>query len=161
MLDLTATEVGTAPQEKVSYVWRVSSVACRKSNDNDNLRLDMKATIVGGPSAGFEARFPILMLYDSTGQGRTGQWIGRAKVTLGKILGDPSLVTDLPSSEGEVTPMMKELINAFFEAPAVFVGEQTNKSTGQVYDARWEVGRVIGPADPSAVVETDWSAYFN
>jgi hypothetical protein len=86
--------------------------------------------------------------------------MSRATVTLGKILGSPDEVTDLPSKDGEVTPMMKKLINAYFEGTVRYVKEQTNEKNGQVYEARWEVGRVFGPADANTVVDTDWSEFF-
>ncbi len=160
MIDMSTTDVGQEPQEKVTYTCRVSGVACRKSNDNDNLRLDMRATIVEGPSTGFEARFPVQMLYDSTGQGRTGQWLARVSLLIKKILGDPDYRVLLPTAEGEITPTMKELINAYFAAPFVYIPEKTDDRTGRTYEGHWEVGRVLGPANPADIVEIDWTEVF-
>ena len=159
-IDMSEIEVGEEPQARTPYIWRVSGVSCKKSNDNDNRRLDMRACIVDGACTGFEAKFPPMMLFDAKSNMRTTQWLGQAVLKLRRLLGDPQAKVILPTKAGEVTPTMTALINVYFEAFATYIPEKENDVTGQVYEAHWEVGRVIGLADPTNLVEIDWAAAF-
>lgn len=157
-INLTDAKFGAEPVEKEVYVMGVKSVNARVSKNTGNMYLSVSASILEGPSAGFRINFPnySFLIYDATGQGRTGEWVIRTRNLMAKIMGiDPQEITTLPSEEGEIVDSMKEMLNATFEAEAEWQDPEGE------YPGRWFVGKVVGHVDESTVVPPDWDSFFN
>jgi hypothetical protein len=154
-INLADAQIGNPLEEGIDYIWRVTGISAKQSQAG-NLRLAVSCSVVEGDSVGQAASFPAyaFMIYDANGA-KTGQWINRTRFLLAKILGvEKDDIKDLPSSEGDVSDSMELVLNALFEAPAVWQEPQGE------YPGRWFVGDVIRPVMNDEIAPPDWAAFF-
>jgi hypothetical protein len=140
-INLTDAQMGGPLEEGINYVWRITSVSAVESKAG-NLRLNVMASVVEGPSAGQTAAFPgyEFMLNDRNGPDGPLRF-NKTMNLMTKILGvERSEIKDIPSGPGDVSDSMALLLNAHFEAPAMWQPPEGE------YAGRWFVGRVIRAA---------------
>lgn len=144
------------------YMWRVTGVWVKESNNTHSKYINMNATVADGPALGQQARMPMIMLFSPAHPEKTLQYMVEAANKLAKILGVPPTAIILPQQAGENTPSIDALINSLFVAKAKWVPDKTDEKTGRVYEAHFETGPTIRALAENEVESAgaDYAAFF-
>lgn len=160
-INTSELEFGEEPINGQEYIWRITGVWVKKSLNTGSLYINMNAVVADGPSMGFSARMPMIMLYSPANRDKTKQYVGEARQKLAKLAGIAPKTVLLPQRANDNTETLAGLLNNLFIAKAKWVEAKTG-GDGREYEAHFEVGNIIRRVEADEIADdgVDYAAFF-